>query len=114
MKCDRKINSRAKSPHAVSAQNSERVESMRAVCDDSTDMIGRRQAIDDGGAEDLERRNAGYTSYWWRCSNQTLSSFIHRNDFCRLFSVLRQSVLEVSTSQHGQSQWTATLRSLLG
>jgi len=44
--------------NVVSAQNSQCIESLQAVSDDSTDMIGRRQTIGDGDAEDLERREA--------------------------------------------------------
>jgi len=73
--------------HAVSALNSQRIESLRAVSDDSTDMIGRRQTIGDGDAEDLEGRNAGSTRHRWRCSNLTLPSCVHKNDLCWLLPV---------------------------
>ena len=47
--------------HAVGAQDSQCTESLRAVGDDTTNMIGRRHTIGNNDAENLERRDSDYS-----------------------------------------------------
>ena len=47
--------------HAVGAQDSQCIESLRAVGVNTTNMIGCRQTIGDDDAENLERRDSDYS-----------------------------------------------------
>ena len=55
-------------------------------------MVGRRQAVGERHAEDLERRGTDNSRQWrWRC-NLTLPLRVDENDFKRFRTVQRQVV----------------------
>ena len=71
-------------------QDSQRVESLRTVGDDATDMVGRRHIICNGDAQNLQRRDSDYSRQWWKGCNLTLSFRVDEDDFLRFRFVERQ------------------------
>ena len=77
----------------MSAQDSQRVESLRAGADDVTDMVGRRQAICHGDAEDFERRDTDNSRQWLRCNLTLPFPFrVDKDDFFGFCTVQCQVV----------------------
>ena len=66
--------------HAVDAQDSQCVESLRAIADDATDMVRRRQAICHSNAEYIDRRDTDYPRQCRRCYNLTLPPCVNKDD----------------------------------
>mgnify|MGYP003551398503 CR=1 FL=1 len=78
--------------HAVGAQDSQCIESLRAVGDDTTNMIGRRQTICNDDADNLERRDSDLFQAVTDMIQLDLPLCVDYDNFLRLRSVQRQVV----------------------